>query len=57
VRENVLVAIDNVAAPGTSIGVGIVNFYGSAATNFLGDPNRWLSVNVLGSTYKVPLYT
>lgn len=57
VRENVLVAIDNVAAPTTSIGVGIVNFYGSAATNFLGDPNRWLSVNVLGSTYKIPLYT
>jgi len=57
VRENVLVAIDNVAAPGTSIGVGIVNFYGSSATNFLGDPNRWLSVNVLGATYKIALYT
>lgn len=57
VRENVLVAIDNVAAPGTTAGVAIVNFYGSAATNYLGDPNRWLSVNVLGTTYKIPLYT
>ena len=57
VRENVLVAIDNVAAPSTSVGVAITNYYGSAATNFLGDPNRWLSVNVLGSTYKIALYT
>ncbi len=57
VRENVLVAIDNVAAPTTSIGVAIVNFYGANATNYLGDPNRWLSVNVLGATYKIPLYT
>lgn len=56
-RENVLVAVDNAAAPSTSVGVGIVNYYGSAATNFLGDPNRWLSVNVLGSVYKIPLYT
>lgn len=57
VRENVLVAIDNVAAPTTSIGVAIVNYYGANATNYLGDPNRWLSVNVLGATYKIPLYT
>lgn len=55
-RENVLVAVDNVAAPSTAVGVGIVNYYGAAATNFLGDPNRWLSVNVLGTVYKVPLY-
>lgn len=57
VRENVLVAIDNVTAPTTNIGVAIANYYGSAATNYLGDPNRWLSVNILGSTYKIPLYT
>ena len=57
VRENVLVAIDNVAAPSTAAGAVVVNYYGSAATNFLGDPNRWLSVNILGSTYKIPLYT
>jgi len=56
-RENVLVAVDNAAAPSTSIGAAIVNFYGSGATNFLGDPNRWMSVNVLGSVYKVPLYS
>jgi hypothetical protein len=57
VRENMLVAIDNVAAPGTSVGIGIVNYYGTSATNFLGDPPRWMSVNVLGTTYKSPLYT
>lgn len=55
-RENVLVAVDNAAAPGTSVGIGIVNFYGTSATNFLGDPDRWLSINVLGAVYKVPLY-
>lgn len=48
---------DNIAAPSTSIGVGIVNFYGSSATNFLGDPNLWLRVNVGGTDYKLPLYS
>jgi hypothetical protein len=57
VRENVLVAVDNVTAPSTSVGVAIVNYYGSSATNFLGTPNRGISVNILGSTYKIPLYT
>lgn len=56
-RENVLVAVDNAAAPGTSVGAAVVNFYGSAATNFLGDPNRWMSINILGTVYKVPMYT
>jgi hypothetical protein len=56
-RENVVVAVDNAVAPTTSIGVGIVNYYGASATNFLGDPNRWISVNILGSVYKIPLYT
>jgi len=56
VRENVLVAIDNVTAPTTTPGVVIVNYYGANSTNYLGDPNRWLSVNVLGATYKIPLY-
>lgn len=48
---------DNIAAPATNIGVGIVNYYGSAATNFLGDPNLWLRINVNGTDYKCPLYT
>lgn len=56
-RENMLVAVDNATAPSTSVGVGIVNFYGASATNFLGDPNRWMSINILGTVYKVPLYT
>jgi hypothetical protein len=48
---------DNVSAPSTSVGVAITNYYGSAATNFLGDPNLWLRVNVGGTDYKIPLYT
>ena len=48
---------DAVAAPSTSIGAAVVNFYGTAATNFLGDPNAWLRINVSGTDYKVPLYT
>lgn len=48
---------DVIAAPSTSIGVGIVNFYGTAATNFLGDPNAWLRVSVGGTLYKLPLYS
>jgi len=55
VRENVLVAIDNVAAPTTNAGTPTTRYGGD--TNYLGDPNRWLSVNVLGATYKIPLYT
>jgi hypothetical protein len=54
VRENVLVAIDNVAAPTTNAGTPTTRYGGD--TKYLGDPNRWLSVNVLGTTYKIPLY-
>lgn len=56
-RENVLVAVDNASSPSTSVGVAIVNYYGSSATNFLGTPNRWISVNIAGSVYKIPMYT
>jgi hypothetical protein len=55
VRENVLVAVDNVAAPGTTLTPTFTSYYGGN-TNALGDPNRWLSVNVLGAVYKIPLY-
>lgn len=57
VREGLLSPVAVSAAPATSIGVGIVNYYGTSATNFLGDPNAWLQVNVLGVPYKIPLYT
>lgn len=56
-RENVLIAVDNAAAPTATAGVVITNFYGSSATNFLGTPNRWMSINILGTVYKVALYT
>lgn len=55
-RENVFVGNSGAAAPGTSIGVAIVNFYGTSATNFLGDPDSWASVVLSGTTYKIPLY-
>lgn len=56
-RENVLVGNSAASAPSTSVGIGIVNYYGSTATNFLGDPNSWASVNIGGTVYKIPLYT
>lgn len=50
--------VDNpVAAPSTSAGTTIVNYYGSADTNFLGDPDEWLGINVSGTVYKIPLYS
>lgn len=56
-RENILVGNSGASAPSTSIGVAIVNYYGSSATNFLGTPNSWASVVISGTTYKIPLYT
>lgn len=56
-RENILTGVSGATAPGTSVGVGIANFYGASATNFLGDPNSWASVVINGTTYKIPLYT
>lgn len=56
-RETVFVGVSGATAPSTSVGVAIVNYYGSAAANFLGDPNSWASVVIAGTTYKIPLYT
>ena len=56
-RESVFVGVSGATAPSTSVGVAITNFYGSAATNYLGDPNSWASVVIAGTTYKIPLYT
>lgn len=56
-RESVLIGNDAAAAPGTTAGVAIANFYGTADTNYLGDPNSWASVNINGTLYKIPLYT
>ena len=56
-RESVFVGVSGATAPTTTAGVVITNFYGTAATNFLGDPNSWASVVIAGTTYKIPLYT
>jgi len=56
-RESVLTGNSGAAAPTTSVGVSITNYYGSSATNFLGTPNSWTSVVIGGTTYKIPLYT
>lgn len=50
------VAGSGASAPGTSLGVGIVNYYGANATNFLGDPNAWIDIKINGSAYKLPAY-
>lgn len=57
VRQNVYMGNDGAAAPGTTAGVLINNFYGTAATNYLGTPNSWASVTINGTAYKIPLYT
>ncbi len=54
-RENVLIAVDNVAAPSTTATPVFTDYYGGN-TNALGDPVRWISVNIQGTDYKIPLY-
>lgn len=56
-RESIFTGVSGAAAPATSVGVAIVNFYGSSATNFLGTPNSWASVVIAGTVFKIPLYT
>lgn len=56
-RESILTGNSGATAPTTTAGVVITNFYGTSATNFLGDPNSWASVVIGGTTYKIPLYT
>lgn len=56
VRENVIIAVDNAAAPSTTATPTFTSYYGGN-TKALGDPNRWISVNVLGTVYKIPMYT
>jgi len=51
-----ITSADHTTAPGTSVGVAIVNFYGTSATNFLGTPVDWLLVKVNGTDRKIPLY-
>lgn len=55
-RENVLVAVDNASAPSTTATPTFTSYYGGN-TKALGDPNRWCSVNILGTVYKIPMYT
>lgn len=56
-RENIWCGNDAASAPGTnSIGV-ILDYYGSSNTRVLTTPNSWASVNIGGTTYKIPLYT
>lgn len=56
-RETIFTGVSGAAAPATTAGVAIVNFYGTSATNFLGTPNNWASVVIAGTTFKIPLYT
>lgn len=55
-REAVLIG-NTASAPSTSVGVGIVNYFGSSATNFLGQPVGWISVtDNAGVARKIPFY-
>lgn len=56
-RENVLIGNDAAAAPSTSVLTAFTNYYGTGGTVALSTPNSWASINISGTTYKVPLYT
>lgn len=56
-RESVFVGVGGAAAPATTAGTTIVNFYGTDDANFLGEPNQWASVVIAGTVFKIPLYT
>lgn len=56
-REDIFVGLSGAPAPAATAGVVITNFYGTAATNYLGDPNNWASVVLGGVAFKIPLYT
>lgn len=46
----------DVAAPGTTVGPFVPGpFYGGAG-NMLGDPTKWVIVNIAGVEYKIPAY-
>lgn len=56
-RENVWCGNDAATAPATNtIGI-IADYYGTSATRVLTTPNSWASVNISGTTYKIPLYS
>lgn len=55
-RETVFVGVSGATAPSTSVGVAIVNYYGTSATNFLGNPVGWADVNISGTNRKMPYY-
>jgi len=55
-RRTVFTGNDAAAAPATTAGVTIANFYGTSATNFLGTPDSWTAVTINGTAYKIPLY-
>lgn len=55
-RETVFTGTSGATAPTTTATPTFTNYYGGN-TNALGDPNSWASVNINGTTYKIPLYT
>jgi len=55
-RENILTGTDGASSPTVNtIGV-IADYYGTSATRVLTTPISWLTVNISGTTYKIPLY-
>lgn len=47
----------SVTTPPGTIGYALpANVYGASAATILGDPSGWLSIQVDGATYKIPLY-
>ena len=47
----------SVTTPPGTLGYSLpANVYGADSTKMLGTPTTWLSVNIDGATYKIPLY-
>jgi hypothetical protein len=56
VTGSVRITGSTTTAPGT-VGYALPgNVYGASAATILGDPSAWLSIQVDGATYKLPLY-
>jgi hypothetical protein len=47
----------SVTTPPGTLGYALpANVYGADSTKMLGTPSAWLSINIDGATYKLPLY-
>ena len=56
-RETIFTGVSGASAPSTTATPTFTSYYGNSATVAMAAPNSWTSVNINGTTYKIPLYT